>query len=123
MVEQVVPEPNDAYISVAAKSDIVFVGGDTYIWVTGSDGRRHRHFYGHGDRRLEVVRRRENLRSVAAPHRGHPATHATAYPSGHPHNEAHRPQPLRVKSVPPHAQPGHPAHPAQPPVDRKLKHA
>jgi hypothetical protein len=30
---------------------------------------------------------------------------------------------LRVKSVPPHAQPGHPAHPAQPPVDRKLKHA
>ena len=108
VVEQVVPEPNDLYISIAANSDIVFVGGSTYIWVTGPDGRRHRHFYGHGDRRLEVYRRRENLRSVAAPRAGHPATRSTTYQAGHPRNDAHRPQPLRVKAMPPHDHPSQP---------------
>jgi hypothetical protein len=66
-----VPEPHDAYISVALDSDIVFVGGNTYIWYVGHDGRRYRHFYGHGDMRAEVMRRRANLRLVMAHHDGH----------------------------------------------------
>jgi hypothetical protein len=66
-----VPEPHDAYISVALDSDIVFVGGNTYIWFVGHDGRRYRHFYGHGDMRAEVMRRRANLRLVMAHHDGH----------------------------------------------------
>jgi hypothetical protein len=105
MVEQVVPAPNDAYIVAAARSDIVFVGGSTYIWVTGPDGRRHRHFYGHGDRRIEVYRRRENLRSVAPPRLGHPTPHYAAHEEGHAGRAAHRPQQVRVKGSPAH---GHP---------------
>jgi hypothetical protein len=66
-----VPEPHDAYISVALDSDIVFVGGNTYIWYVGHDGRRYRHFYGHGDMRAEVMHRRANLRLVMAHHDGH----------------------------------------------------
>ncbi|MGA9916677.1 MAG: hypothetical protein WBR17_29480, partial [Paraburkholderia sp.] len=34
VVEQVVPEPNNVYISGAANGDVVFVGDSTYIWVT-----------------------------------------------------------------------------------------
>jgi hypothetical protein len=106
LVEQVVPEPNDIYISAAANSDVVFVGGSTYIWVTGPDGQRHRHFYGHGDRRVEIFRRRENLRSVAAPRPRHPATtHFAAREHGREANDAHHPPQLRVKATPAHGQP------------------
>lgn len=66
-----VPEPHDAYISVALDNDIVFVGGNTYIWYVGHDGRRYRHFYGRGDLRGEVLHRRSNLRLVMAHHEGH----------------------------------------------------
>lgn len=69
--EQVVSEPNDIYVAAALDSDIVFAGGNTYIWITGPDGHRHRHLYGHGDRRQEIFRRRDNLHSVMA-HRGAP---------------------------------------------------
>jgi hypothetical protein len=105
VVEQVVPEPNDIYVSGAANSDVVFVGGSTYIWVTGPDGRRHRHFYGHGDRRLEVFHRRANLRSVAPPRLGHPAMHVAGHEYGHPPDDARRPQQVRVKGATGH---GHP---------------
>jgi hypothetical protein len=73
--EELMPEHDDVYISAALDRDVVFVGGSTYIWVTGPDGRRHRHFYGRGDRRQEVFRRRDNLHSVAAHHAGHPPPH------------------------------------------------
>ncbi|WP_413195699.1 hypothetical protein [Pararobbsia alpina] len=76
--EQVVAEPNDVYISAALDSDIVFVGGSTYIWVTGSDGHRHRHFYAHGDRRQEIFHRRDNLHSVMAHRGGPPPAHYSA---------------------------------------------
>ena len=70
--EELIPERNDVYITAAADSDIIFVGGSTYIWVTGADGRRHRHLYGRGDRRQEIFHRRENLHSVMTHHAGHP---------------------------------------------------
>lgn len=99
VVEQVLPEPNDVYISAAANSDVVFVGGDTYIWVTGPDGRRQRHFYAHGDRRLEVFHRRANLRSVAPPRPGHPAMRDARHEYAHHTDDAHRPQQVRVKGT------------------------
>jgi hypothetical protein len=69
------PERDDIYISAALDRDVLFVGGSTYIWVTGPDGQRHRHFYGHGDRRQEVFRRRDNLHSVTAHRGGHSSPH------------------------------------------------
>ncbi|TAM04734.1 MAG: hypothetical protein EPN70_10790 [Paraburkholderia sp.] len=66
-----VPEPYDAYISVALDSDIVFTGGNTYYWYVGHDGRRHRRLYAHGDRRGELLHRRSQLRLVMAHHEGH----------------------------------------------------
>jgi hypothetical protein len=116
VVETVVPEPNDIYISAAANSDIVFVGGNTYIWAMGPDGHRHRHFYGHGDRRVEVFRRRENLRSVAGPRAAHashplhqvpPPARYAAHDHGHGHHadDAHRAHQLRVASASGHAHP------------------
>lgn len=104
MVEQVLPEPNDVYISAAANSDIVFVGGSTYIWVTGPDGLRHRHFYGHGDRRAEIYHRRENLRSVGAPRPLHPAPRYVAHTNGHAPVGAHRLRTLQAKGGAEHAQ-------------------
>lgn len=88
-----VPEPHDAYISVALDSDIVYAGGSTYIWFVGPDGRRHRHFYGHGDQRANVMHRRANLRVVMAHHEGHL-----------PMQKAHMAPPAR------HAPPARPAH-------------
>ncbi|RQH04465.1 hypothetical protein [Paraburkholderia dinghuensis] len=112
-----VPEPHDAYISVALDSDIVFAGGNTYIWYLGHDGRRYRHFYGHGDLRGEVMHRRANLRLVMTHHDGHlpmqkvqmappPTRHAP--PAGQPHPPE--------KHQPPQARPQQQAHqPHQPP--------
>jgi hypothetical protein len=108
-----VPEPHDAYISVALDTDIVFVSGNTYIWYVGQDGRRYRHFYGHGDLRGEVIHRRGQLRLVMAHHGGRlpmqkvhaavqpPARHAVpphqgapAHPPAQPHElHAHKPAP------------------------------
>jgi hypothetical protein len=66
-----VPQPYDAYVSVALDRDVVFVGGSTYIWITGPDGHRHRHYYGRGDLRGEVLHRRAELRVVMAHNEGH----------------------------------------------------
>ncbi|WP_321817144.1 MULTISPECIES: hypothetical protein [unclassified Paraburkholderia] len=66
-----VPEPHDAYVSVALDRDVVYVGGMTYIWFVGPDGQRHRHYYGRGDLRGEVFHRRAELRNVMAHHDGH----------------------------------------------------
>lgn len=84
--EEVVLEQGDVYISGASNADVVFVGGSTYIWVTQSDGQRHRHFYGHGDKRQEVFRRRDNLRSVTA---HFPAHRSTRHEDGE-HRRHHR---------------------------------
>lgn len=70
------PMPYDASIAVVADSDVVFIGGSTYIWITGPDGRRHRQFYAHGDRRADVFHRRDDLHSVMAHHEGHLPDHA-----------------------------------------------
>jgi hypothetical protein len=83
VVEEVVPETNDVYISAAANSDIVFVGGSTYIWANGTDGRRHRHFYGRGDRRQEVFHRRDNLHSVTAHRSERPAVQFVSHDTRH----------------------------------------
>ncbi|WP_321781520.1 hypothetical protein [Paraburkholderia sp. J94] len=66
-----VPEPHDAYVSIAADRDVVYASGATYIWFVGSDGHRHRHYYGRGDLRGEVMHRRAELRNVMAHHDGH----------------------------------------------------
>jgi hypothetical protein len=118
VTEEVLPEANDVYVSGAVNNDVVFVGGSTYIWVIGPDGQRHRHFYGHGDRRREVLRRRDNLRSVTAHRAGHPSmAHANI---GHTsrHENAGHPQQLHAKDTAQHMH--HPApnlhanRPAQP---------
>jgi hypothetical protein len=64
------PAPYDAYISVATNGDIVFFGGNTYIWYVGHDRLRHRQFYGHGDLRAEIFHRREALKVVMAQNHG-----------------------------------------------------
>lgn len=81
-----VAAPSDVYIAGVVDRDVVFVGGSTYLWVVGPDGRRHRHFYARGDRRAEVFRRREHLRVEMARHHGHPPVHAMA-----PRRDEHRP--------------------------------
>lgn len=66
-----VPAPHDVYISAALDSDVVFLGGFTYIWYIGPDGHRYRHLYGRGDMRAEIFHRREHLHSVMAHYGGH----------------------------------------------------
>lgn len=74
-----VPQQNDAYVSVVLDRDVVYVGGYTYLWIVGADGHRHRHRYGRGDLRGEVLHRRAELRTVMARHDGHlPMQHAAA---------------------------------------------
>jgi hypothetical protein len=87
VVEEVYqPMPNDVYISTVVDHDVVIVGGDTYIWVVGPDGARHRRFYAHGDHRADVFHRREELHGVMNNHGGHLPDHAIAAhgPAGHP---------------------------------------
>ncbi|MGF6440572.1 hypothetical protein [Paraburkholderia youngii] len=66
-----VAAPHDVYISAALDSDVVYVGGFTYIWYVGQDGRRYRHLYGRGDLRGQVFHRRDELHVVMAHHGGH----------------------------------------------------
>jgi hypothetical protein len=128
-----VPEPHDAYISVALDSDIVFAGGNTYIWYVGHDGRRYRHFYGHGDLRAEVLHRRMNLRAVMAHHDGHlpmqkvqqmttaPAKRGMPVHTGHPMQghtmqahamQAHQPSPAHQPQQAHRTQQAHQPHPS-----------
>jgi hypothetical protein len=72
------PMPNDIYVSNVVDRDVVFLGGDTYIWVVGPDGARHRRFYAHGDHREDVFHRRDELHRVIANHGGHLPAHAIA---------------------------------------------
>ena len=72
------PMPNDIYISTVVDSDVVIFGGDTYIWVIGPDGVRHRHFYAHGDHRQDVFHRRDDLHRVMVNHGGHLPDHPIA---------------------------------------------
>jgi hypothetical protein len=98
-----VPQPYDAYVSVALDRDVVFVGGSTYIWITGPDGHRQRRYYGRGDLRGEVLHRRAELRVVMAHNEGH-------LPMQHPHMEAPHER-VRV-TMQPHAAPPHGNRPA-----------
>ena len=107
-----VPQPYDAYVSVVLDRDVVYAGGNTYIWITGADGHRQRRYYGRGDLRGEVLHRRAELRVVMAHNEGH-------LPMQHPRV----PESQRVRvtmqphGTPPHAAPPHgyhpPAHTAQ----------
>ncbi|MGF6921139.1 hypothetical protein [Paraburkholderia sp. 40] len=80
------PLPTDVYVANVVDRDVVIVGGDTYIWVVGRDGVRHRQFYSHGDHRAEVFHRREELHRVMASHDGHLPEHPGGAhpPLGHP---------------------------------------
>jgi hypothetical protein len=70
--------PSDVYITTVVDRDVVIVGGNTYIWVVGPDGGRHRQFYAHGDHRQDVFHRRDELHRVMASHGGHLPDHAIA---------------------------------------------
>jgi len=69
--ETYVPARYDVYIAAVVDRDVLYINGSTYIWITGSDGMRHRQFYAHGDHRQDVFRRRAHLREVMAHHNGH----------------------------------------------------
>jgi len=96
--EELIPERNDIYIAAANDRDIVFVGGNTYIWIAEAGGRRRRLFYGHGDRRQEIFRRRENLRSaMVSPHGGHAVAHYAH--DDHRRSEPHHPQQMHAVAM------------------------
>ncbi|WP_322068395.1 hypothetical protein [Paraburkholderia bannensis] len=127
-----VPEPHDAYVSVALDRDVVVIGGMTYIWFVGPDGQRHRHYYGRGDLRGEVFHRRAELRNVMAHHEGHlPMQHAYIAPeppmrAAPPHSRVHVEMVARPGGMPhpmprPGARPGG-AHPQPHPEPRQAQH-
>jgi hypothetical protein len=62
------PSPRDVYITAAPATDIMFIGGATYIWGVDGYAHRERHFYGNGDRRAELFRLQEELHRVVALH-------------------------------------------------------
>ncbi|MFM0716265.1 hypothetical protein PQQ53_13345 [Paraburkholderia strydomiana] len=64
------PMPTDVYVANVVDHDVFISGGDTYIWVVGPNGARHRQFYAHGDHRADVFHRREELHRVMANHEG-----------------------------------------------------
>lgn len=72
------PMPTDIYIANVAERDVFVSGGNTYFWVMGPDGVRHRHFYARGDHRADVFHRREELHRVMADHGGHLPDHGLA---------------------------------------------
>ena len=92
VVEEVYqPMPTDIYVSTVVDRDVVFFGGNTYIWVVGPDGVRHRQFYTHGDHREDVFHRRDELHRVMMNHGGHLPDHAIAAhgPMEHPGGPGH----------------------------------
>jgi hypothetical protein len=66
-----VATPLDPVIVNAAPADVVFLNGDTYIWAVDEHGHRYRRFYGHGDRRTDLLHRREELHHVMERNGGH----------------------------------------------------
>lgn len=114
------PMPTDIYVATAVDTDVVIYRGDTYIWVTGPNGARHRQFYAHGDHRRDVFRRREELHHVMTNHGGHLPGHAFTAPgpghAGHAHESEHWVEDAsRHAGLVPHGGPGHPEHPAASP--------
>ncbi|CAG4918029.1 hypothetical protein [Paraburkholderia gardini] len=138
--ETYAPAQYDVYIAAATDRDVMYVNGSTYIGFTGSDGRRHRQFYAHGDHRRDVYRRRAHLHEVMAHHNGHlperyardehhrevarhdahreavaMRKHDHRHPSG-PHDAGHEhghdASPHRVAQHPQHGEHGHPVHEA-----------
>lgn len=74
-----VPAPLDVYITNAAPADVVFVGGNTYVWGVDEYGHRVRHLYGRGDHREDVLRRHEELHRVSERNGGHLPAHGEAH--------------------------------------------
>lgn len=91
IVEEVYqPMPSDAYVATVVNTDVFMVGGNTYIWVVGPDGARHRRFYAHGDHREEVFHRRDDLHRVMMDHGGRLPDHAIlAHGPEHPGEPGH----------------------------------
>lgn len=139
-VEVYEPMPYDANVAVVADRDVVFVGGTTYIWVTGPDGIRHRQFYAHGDHRADVFHRRDELHNVMARHEGRLPDHAMrpapmggpSHMAGQPHGAPGAPgapvvahatgqQSAVMASHGPNVPPPHPAAPSRPAEKEKKK--
>jgi len=66
-----VPNPYDAYLVNISPTDLMFMGGNTYIWVTDASGNRTQQFYGAGDHRQELMNRSGELQRAAAQNGGH----------------------------------------------------
>ncbi|MGF6595741.1 hypothetical protein P3T23_000448 [Paraburkholderia sp. GAS448] len=99
--EELMPERNDVYVATATDRDVVYLGGDTYIWVTDAGGRRRRQFYAHGDRRREVFHRRDNLRSaMVSPREVHPVVRHAG--DDHHREEPHHREPMRAAATDEH---------------------
>jgi hypothetical protein len=106
------PGEDDAYLPYVTDSDVVLIGGDTFIWFVGPDGHRYRRFYAHGDHRADVFQRRAQIRAYGGGQRG-------GYPAGaHYQGNAPRPNAYAApggygRPTAPGAQPGGRPAPAQ----------
>lgn len=113
------PVPTDLYVAnVVDTTDVIFVSGNTYVWVVGPDGHRVRHFYAHGDHRDEVFHRRDDLHRVMEQHGGHLPDHRieAAGPGHSPERAVAREEFARnARAAQNHAPGAAPAHPAAPP--------
>jgi hypothetical protein len=122
------PLPTDVYVANVVERDVFVSGGDTYIWVAGPNGVRHRQFYAHGDHRADIFHRRDELHRVMANHDGRLPDHPVGgdhrvdghSPMGHPGEPApavagHGQQPRPGAMPVAHAMaPGKPAPAARP---------
>jgi hypothetical protein len=107
-----VPQPYDAYVCVVLDRDVVYAGGNTYIWITGPDGRRQRRYYGRGDLRGEVLHRRAELRVVMAHNEGRLPMQHPRVPESQRVRVTMQPHGARPHAAPPHGNRA-PAHTAQ----------
>jgi len=84
------PAPFDVYITNAQPADVIYLHGDTFIWAVDGNGRRYQRFYAHGDRRSEVLGRRDELQRVRARNGGHLPNREADHRQGDDGRDQHR---------------------------------
>jgi len=89
------PAPFDVYITNAQPTDVIYLHGDTFIWAVDGNGRRYQRFYAHGDRRAEVLSRRDELQRVSARNGGHLPNREAEHRQGDNGHDQHRDQERR----------------------------
>jgi len=73
VVVEYAPRPYDGDIVLVAnpEQDIVFIAGDTFLWLLDANGHRYRKFYSHGDHRDELRARHQELHGMMNRNGGH----------------------------------------------------